>query len=70
MTLRCAALAPGTWRNCERHATCYIAHMRTRGFDYIAPTAYDIAHYTASLQRKLPSPASVANALPGARVWL
>ena len=58
MALRCAVLAPRTWRNRERHATRYIAHMRERGLNHVA-------HNTASLHRALP--VSVANALSGAR---
>ena len=69
MALRRAALAPGTWSNRERNVTRYIAHMRARGPDYLNPTAYDIAHYTASLHWELPfqppSPTPSRGRVPG-----
>ena len=64
-----AALAPRTWWNRERHATLFVGHMHERGLNHLAPTAYVVAQYTASLHHALPSPASVANALSGARAW-
>ena len=69
MGLLQTTLSPGTWRNHERHATRYIARMRARELNHLAPTAYDVAHYTASLHRDPPSPASVANTLSGAHAW-
>ena len=49
MSHRCTALAPGTWRKRERHATRYVTHMGARGLDHLTPTAYDVAHYKMSL---------------------
>ena len=44
--------------------------MHEGGLDHLAPTTYDVTLYTPSLHRALPSPASVANTLSGARAWL
>ena len=43
MDLRQAALAPGTWHN-----RGWCAHIRARGLDHLAPTAYDAAQACAA----------------------
>ena len=66
MALHRASLAPGTWRNRERHAARYVSYMLDAGVPHLAPTPYTLAQFISQLHRELPSPASIANAYSSA----
>ena len=70
MNLYDRGLAPTTHKNRAAQAKRYVAFMVRHHVDPVAPRAYDALQYVTYLFAALKAPASVKNAISGARSWI